>query len=233
MAKKNRRQKQQPAATPATVAAAPRRAWRSPRTPTSTTRPPPSYGEEAAEALGMAPEQVFKTLVAEVDGALTVAVVPVSASLDLKALAVGGGRQARRDGRPGGGRAHHGLCARRHLPAGAAQAAAHGAGRVGRRQPRSASRRAAAAWRSSSPPADLAALTRRVSTAPDRARVTARRGSSCQPEPRVAAQEPLPARTGRLRGLPAPARRRLTHVGPSGIDPAAPGDRPPPIRACR
>ncbi|MFE1792435.1 YbaK/EbsC family protein, partial [Streptomyces sp. NPDC059525] len=47
----------------------------------------PSYGEEAAEALGVSPEQVFKTLVAEVDGALTVAVVPVSGSLDLKALA--------------------------------------------------------------------------------------------------------------------------------------------------
>ncbi|MFJ8211752.1 Cys-tRNA(Pro) deacylase [Streptomyces sp. NPDC096033] len=59
----------------------------------------PSYGEEAAEALGVSPEQVFKTLVAEVDGALTVAVVPVSGSLDLKALAaaVGGKRAAMAD----------------------------------------------------------------------------------------------------------------------------------------
>ncbi|WP_344563075.1 Cys-tRNA(Pro) deacylase [Streptomyces axinellae] len=59
----------------------------------------PSYGLEAAEALGLAPEQVFKTLVAEVDGALTVAVVPVSASLDLKALAsaVGGKRATMAD----------------------------------------------------------------------------------------------------------------------------------------
>jgi Cys-tRNA(Pro)/Cys-tRNA(Cys) deacylase len=58
-----------------------------------------SYGEEAAEALGVAPEQVFKTLLAEVDGALTVAVVPVSGSLDLKALAaaVGGKRAAMAD----------------------------------------------------------------------------------------------------------------------------------------
>jgi Cys-tRNA(Pro)/Cys-tRNA(Cys) deacylase len=41
------------------------------------------------------PERVFKTLVAEVDGALTVAVVPVSASLDLKALAAAaGGKRA-------------------------------------------------------------------------------------------------------------------------------------------
>ncbi|TXC94413.1 Cys-tRNA(Pro) deacylase [Streptomyces sp. ISID311] len=54
-----------------------------------------SYGEEAAEALGVAPEQVFKTLLAEVDGALTVAVVPVSGSLDLKALATAvGGKRA-------------------------------------------------------------------------------------------------------------------------------------------
>ncbi|RKT04209.1 Cys-tRNA(Pro)/Cys-tRNA(Cys) deacylase [Streptomyces sp. 3211.6] len=59
----------------------------------------PSYGEEAAEALGVSPEQVFKTLVAEVDGNLTVAVVPVSGSLDLKALAaaVGGKRAAMAD----------------------------------------------------------------------------------------------------------------------------------------
>ncbi|MER7762395.1 Cys-tRNA(Pro) deacylase [Streptomyces sp. NPDC097619] len=54
-----------------------------------------SYGEEAAEALGVSPDRVFKTLVAEVDGALTVAVVPVSGSLDLKALAAAvGGKKA-------------------------------------------------------------------------------------------------------------------------------------------
>ncbi|MCQ4045940.1 Cys-tRNA(Pro) deacylase [Streptantibioticus rubrisoli] len=54
-----------------------------------------SYGEEAWRALGVAPERVFKTLVAEVDGALTVAVVPVAGSLDLKALAAAvGGKRA-------------------------------------------------------------------------------------------------------------------------------------------
>lgn len=54
-----------------------------------------SYGEEAAEALRVSPDQVFKTLLAEVDGALTVAVVPVSGSLDLKALAAAaGGKRA-------------------------------------------------------------------------------------------------------------------------------------------
>ncbi|MBT2453902.1 Cys-tRNA(Pro) deacylase [Streptomyces sp. ISL-86] len=47
----------------------------------------PSYGEEAAQAMGVSPTQVFKTLVTEVDGVLTVAVVPVSGTLDLKALA--------------------------------------------------------------------------------------------------------------------------------------------------
>lgn len=55
----------------------------------------PSYGEEAAEAMGVSPDRVFKTLVADVDGALTVAVVPVAGSLDLKALASAvGGKKA-------------------------------------------------------------------------------------------------------------------------------------------
>jgi Cys-tRNA(Pro)/Cys-tRNA(Cys) deacylase len=54
------------------------------------------YGLEAAAALGMPPERVFKTLVAEVDERLIVAVVPVAGSLDLKALAgAAGGKKAR------------------------------------------------------------------------------------------------------------------------------------------
>jgi len=54
-----------------------------------------SYGLEAAEALGVEPARVFKTLLAEVDGALTVAIVPVSSKLDLKALASAmGGKRA-------------------------------------------------------------------------------------------------------------------------------------------
>ncbi|QES50581.1 Cys-tRNA(Pro) deacylase [Streptomyces venezuelae] len=59
----------------------------------------PSYGDEAAEAMGVSPDRVFKTLVADVDGVLTVAVVPVSGTLDLKALAtaVGGKRAAMAD----------------------------------------------------------------------------------------------------------------------------------------
>lgn len=46
-----------------------------------------SYGTEAAEALGTAPEKVFKTLMVEVEGRLAVGVVPVSGNLDLKAFA--------------------------------------------------------------------------------------------------------------------------------------------------
>lgn len=51
------------------------------------------YGLEAAHALGVEPERVFKTLMAEVDGELTVAVVPVTCTLDLKALAAARGRK--------------------------------------------------------------------------------------------------------------------------------------------
>ena len=54
-----------------------------------------AYGTEAVAALGLDPDQVFKTLVARVDGRLVVAVVPVSGSLDLKALAAAaGGKRA-------------------------------------------------------------------------------------------------------------------------------------------
>jgi Cys-tRNA(Pro)/Cys-tRNA(Cys) deacylase len=51
----------------------------------------PSFGLEAAEQLGVDPAGVFKTLVAEADGRLVVAVVPVAARLDLKALAAAAG----------------------------------------------------------------------------------------------------------------------------------------------
>jgi Cys-tRNA(Pro)/Cys-tRNA(Cys) deacylase len=55
----------------------------------------PHYGALVAQALGIAPERVFKTLIAEVDGALVVAVVPVTGDLDLKALAqAAGGKRA-------------------------------------------------------------------------------------------------------------------------------------------
>ncbi|WP_199552130.1 Cys-tRNA(Pro) deacylase [Streptomyces sp. N35] len=96
MAKKSR--KQQSAGTPATVALT---AAGTAFTVHSYEHDPahPSYGEEAAQAMGVSPERVFKTLAADVDGDLTVAVVPVAGSLDLKALAaaVGGKRAAMAD----------------------------------------------------------------------------------------------------------------------------------------
>jgi len=46
-----------------------------------------SYGTEAAEALGVDPARVFKTLLASLDGTLVVGIVPVTGQLDLKALA--------------------------------------------------------------------------------------------------------------------------------------------------
>ncbi|MFI6105051.1 Cys-tRNA(Pro) deacylase [Streptomyces sp. NPDC051310] len=95
MAKKTRKQA---GGTPATVALT---AAGTPFTLHAYDHDPasPSYGEEAAEALGVSPERVFKTLVADVDGELTVAVVPVAGQLDLKALAaaVGGKRAAMAD----------------------------------------------------------------------------------------------------------------------------------------
>ncbi|SIQ10738.1 Cys-tRNA(Pro) deacylase [Micromonospora avicenniae] len=55
----------------------------------------PNYGTLVAAALGVPPERVFKTLVTVVDGALAVAVVPVTGELDLKALAAAvGGKRA-------------------------------------------------------------------------------------------------------------------------------------------
>jgi Cys-tRNA(Pro)/Cys-tRNA(Cys) deacylase len=45
-----------------------------------------SYGVEAAERLGVDASRVFKTLVANVDGQLTVCVLPVAAQLDLRSL---------------------------------------------------------------------------------------------------------------------------------------------------
>lgn len=51
----------------------------------------PSFGLEAAEALGVEPDRVFKTLLADTDLGLVVGVVPVTGMLDLKALAAAAG----------------------------------------------------------------------------------------------------------------------------------------------
>ena len=80
--------------TPATVALS---AAGIPFTPHSYEHDPTNtnFGLEAAEALRLDPEQVFKTLVADVDGRLVVAIVPVTGKVDLKALASAvGGKKA-------------------------------------------------------------------------------------------------------------------------------------------
>lgn len=46
-----------------------------------------AFGQEAADAMRLDPQRVFKTLVADADGQLVVAVLPVSSHLSLKALA--------------------------------------------------------------------------------------------------------------------------------------------------
>ncbi|MBX9246842.1 Cys-tRNA(Pro) deacylase [Actinotalea ferrariae] len=90
-----------PTGTPALVALA---AAEVPHTAHAYEHDPASdvgYGLEAAQVLGVPPEQVFKTLMTTVDGALTVAVVPVTGKLDLKALAAAvGGKKAAMADRP-------------------------------------------------------------------------------------------------------------------------------------
>jgi Cys-tRNA(Pro)/Cys-tRNA(Cys) deacylase len=83
-----------PATVALTAAGVEHTAHAYPHDPRST-----SYGLEAAEALGLDPARVHKTLMASVDGALTVAIVPVSGQLDLKALAraVGGSKAVMAD----------------------------------------------------------------------------------------------------------------------------------------
>lgn len=58
-----------------------------PPVPASGRGERPSYGLDAAAALGVDPRRVFKTLVVAVDDGLAVAVVPVAGELNLKALA--------------------------------------------------------------------------------------------------------------------------------------------------
>lgn len=112
----------------------------------------PSYGEEAAEAMGVSPERVFKTLVADVDGVLVVAVVPVAGSLDLKSLAtaVGGKRAAMAD--PTLAERTTGYVRGGISPSASARSSARCWTPPRTPTTRSASRPGAAAWRSSWPP---------------------------------------------------------------------------------
>ncbi|WP_207216448.1 Cys-tRNA(Pro) deacylase [Xylanimonas ulmi] len=92
MAKRNARAGGTPAIVALERAAAPHTVRAYEHDPVSAL----GYGLEAAVAMGVEPAQVFKTLVADVDGRLVVGVVPVDRQLDLKALAraVGGKRAA-------------------------------------------------------------------------------------------------------------------------------------------
>lgn len=112
----------------------------------------PSYGEEAAEAMGVSPDRVFKTLLADVDGTLTVAVVPVAGQLDLKALAsaVGGKRATMAD--PTLAERTTGYVRGGISPWANAKNSARSWTPPPPPTPRSASRPAAAAWRWNSPP---------------------------------------------------------------------------------
>lgn len=54
-----------------------------------------SFGMEAADALGVEPDRVFKTLIVQVDAHVVVAIVPVTGRLDLRLLAAAaGGKRA-------------------------------------------------------------------------------------------------------------------------------------------
>lgn len=111
-----------------------------------------SYGGEAAEALGISADRVFKTLVADVDGVLTVGVVPVAGRLDLKALAaaVGGKRAVMAD--PAAAERSSGYVLGGISPSASAARCAPCWTTAPSPTRRSTSRPAAAAWRSNSPP---------------------------------------------------------------------------------
>jgi len=71
------------------------REYEAPAAPVVGRHDRPSYGLDAAAALGVDPRRIFKTLVVAVDGELTVAIVPVAGDLDLKGCADAlGGRRA-------------------------------------------------------------------------------------------------------------------------------------------
>ena len=63
--------------------------------PYELTESADTYGEAVAAVLGVDPDRLFKTLIAEVDGHPTVAIVPVSSRLSTRSLArAAGGKKA-------------------------------------------------------------------------------------------------------------------------------------------
>jgi Cys-tRNA(Pro)/Cys-tRNA(Cys) deacylase len=90
-----------------------------------------NYGAEAAAALGVDPERIFKTLVTTTGSDLVVAVVPVANSLDLKALAAAVGSKKVAMAEPAAGRTQLGLRGGRHLPDRSADSTAYGDRQLG------------------------------------------------------------------------------------------------------
>ena len=210
------------------------------------------YGEAAVAALGADPRQVFKTLVARVDGVLTVAVVPVERHPGPQGAGRGRRRPQGRDGRA------------RPTPSGRRATCAAASARSARRRhcrPSSTSPR----WSSPTvmvsagkrglqvelPPADLVRLTR-ARTAPDRPlnpRPTGAVGGQSEPAAReealgrqrrdvAAGRAPpgrgpgcRPGRSTTRRGRCGPAarprwRRRRARVPVAGVKPATEASPP-------
>jgi Cys-tRNA(Pro)/Cys-tRNA(Cys) deacylase len=90
----------------------------------------PSFGVEAVHALtkagGIAPEQIYKTLVIAVPGGLAVAIVPASARLSLKAAAAALGVAKAGMAEPAAAERGHRLRAGRRVAVRPAQAPADG-----------------------------------------------------------------------------------------------------------
>ena len=89
-----------------------------------STIPSGGIGLQAAEALGIEPSRVLKTLMAEVDGLPVCVVVPSDSEVSMKKLAARSAANREHDA-PGRCRADHRLSCRRHL---AVRAEEEGAG---------------------------------------------------------------------------------------------------------
>ena len=81
-------------------------------------------GMQAAEALGVNPARLLKTLMAKAGGAVVCVLVPSDAEVSLKKLAAAAGAKDAAMLPPHGGRAHHRLSCRRHLAVRAEEARA-------------------------------------------------------------------------------------------------------------
>ena len=90
-------------------------------------------GMQAAEALGVDPARLLKTLMAKAGGAVVCVLVPSDAEVEPEEARRRGRREGRRDAAAGRSRTHHRLSCRRHLAVRAEEARA----RLHRCRPRS------------------------------------------------------------------------------------------------